>query len=152
MKTLIDHINEALKIGKNISKFSTYAYKPTSKKELQDIIKVRIKKDGPNCNLNDIDVSLIEDMSYLFYELDFNGDISNWDVSNVKSMMGMFLYSPFNGDISKWNISRVNKMSGMFLGSKFNQDISNWKINKDCVRFNMFDYCPIKEEYKPKTL
>ena len=63
MKTLTSYMNEALKIGKNLSKFSTYSYKPTNRKELSDIIKVRIKKDGPNCNLNDIDVSLIEDMS-----------------------------------------------------------------------------------------
>ena len=165
-----------IKIGKNISSFSTYSCKPRTKKELKKIIDERISKEGPNCDLNDIDVSLIEDMSYLFYKLDFNGDISNWDVSNVKSMMGMFLYSPFNGDISKWNVSRVSKMSGMFLGSKFNNDISKWDtssvinmtrmfesskfnhdiskwvIRQDCVTFNMFDWCHIKEKHRPKPL
>ena len=76
--------------------------------------------------MNNIDVSLIKDMSYLFCESEFTGDISRWDVSKVEDM------------------------SGMFYESKFNQDISNWKINKPCYTRYMFDGCKIKEEYKPK--
>ena len=75
-----------LKIGKDISSFSTYSCRPTNKKELFGIIKSRIDKHGTNCNLNDIDVSLITDMTYLFYMTKFNGDISEWDVSNVTDM------------------------------------------------------------------
>ena len=67
-------------------------------------------------------------------------------------MNSMFAYSKFNGDISNWYISKVNNMCGMFNNSKFNQDISNWKIDKDCNTRHMFVECPIKEEYKPKTL
>ena len=76
MKTLTTHINEALKIGKNISSFSKYSCRPADKKELEKIIEERIKKEGNNCNLNDIDTSLITDMSHLFRNTDFNGDIS----------------------------------------------------------------------------
>ena len=43
-------------------------------------------------------------------------------------------------------------MYGCFTYSKFNQDISKWKINKDCDTSHMFIECPIKEEYKPKSL
>ena len=149
MKNLIDHINEALKIGKNISSFSAYSCQPTTKDELKEIIKERISKEGPECDLNDIDVSQIDDVSYLFFESKFNGDISKWNVSNVEDMCAMFMDSKFNGDISKWNVSNVTRMAGMFMNSKFNQDISNWKINKDCKTIAMFNNCPIKKEYKP---
>ena len=115
-----------IKIGKNISEFSVYSCQPKTKDELKKIIEDRISKEGPNCDLNDIDVSLIMDMSWLFY------------------------YSKFNGDISKWNVSSVENTAYMFFRSRFNRDISNWKIRKDCVVLDMFRYCPIKEEYKPK--
>ena len=152
MKTLIDHINEALKIGKNLSKFSTYSCKPADKDELKDIIKKRIKKEGPDCDLNDIDTSLIIDMSELFSDSKFNGDISKWDVSNVTNMRWMFAQSVFNGDISNWNVSKVTDMSHIFIGAKFNQDISNWNIRPDCSTKYMFLDCPIRREFKPKAL
>ena len=114
MKTLTSHINEALKIGKNLSKFSTHSYQPKTKEELQRIINERIKKDGTKCDLNDIDTSLITDMSWLFYESGFNGDISKWDVSNVTDMTRMFSFSYFNQDISKWDTSSVTDMKEMF--------------------------------------
>ena len=152
MKTLVDHINEALKIGKNLSEWSSYSCQPKTKKELEQIIEDRISKEGPNCDLNDIDVSLIEDMSYLFYGSKFDGDISRWDVSNVINMTGMFDRSKFNQDIRKWDVNKVKKMDFTFCFSKFNQDISQWNINKNCNTWFMFDLCPIKEEYKPKSL
>ena len=64
----------------------------------------------------------------------------------------MFYYSKFNGDISEWDISNVFNMAWMFENSKFNQDISNWDIRQDCSTDYMFSTCPIKEEFKPKSL
>ena len=139
-----------IKIGNNISEFSAYSRQPKTKKELKDIIEDRVYNYGSNCDLNDIDISLITDMSYLFFEIDFNGDISRWDVSNVKNMSRMFYKSHFNGDISKWKVSNVEDMFEMFFGSKFNRNISKWKIDESCYTFAMFDRCQIKEEYKPK--
>ena len=165
-----------IKIGKNISSFYTYSCQPKNKYELKNIIKERIYKEGFNCNLNDIDVSLIDDMSYLFVDSKFNGNISKGDVSRVKTMYGMFYSSSFNQDISNWNIANLKDISGMFYKSKFNQplyrwnvsnvkimyctfaysefnqDISRWKINDKCNTKKMFNESRIKEEYKPKTL
>ena len=163
-----------IKIGNNISEFSSYSCQPKTKDELKKIIEDRISKEGPNCDLNDIDVSLItdmycmfygsdfngdiskwntsnvEDMSHMFNSSDFTGDISNWDVSNVDDMSYLFRDSKCNGDISKWNVANVKCMIAMFAYSKFNRDISKWKINKNCNTWFMFAGCPIKEEYKPK--
>ena len=80
-----------IKIGKNISEFSVYSCQPKTRGELKEIIEKRINEEGPDCDLNDIDTSLIDDMSYLFYKANFNGDISKWDVSNVKNMTRMFM-------------------------------------------------------------
>ena len=100
--------------------------RPTRKEELKKLIDQRIKEQGPKCDLNDIDVSKVTDMSKLFSYSEFNGDISKWDVSSVRYMSHMFDNSQFTGDISKWNVSSVRDMSYMFQGSKFNGDLSKW--------------------------
>ena len=99
-----------------------------NKEELKALINQRIEEQGPNCDLNDIDVSGIVDMSLLFYKTEFNGDISQWDVSNVRDMSFMFCRSKFNGDISRWNVTNVVDMCCTFLESHFNGDISNWNV------------------------
>lgn len=91
-----------------------YKYFPKTTKELKELISYRIENEGENCNLNDIDVSSITDMSNLFFGIKFNGDISKWDVSNVTDMYCMFSTTHFNGDISKWNVSKVKNMCCMF--------------------------------------
>ena len=119
MKNINDFINEQ-RSGKNS--------KPKTKKELLAIIEERISKEGEKCDLNDIDVSGITDMSGLFADTSFDGDISGWDVSNVTDMAGMFGSASFNGDISGWDVSNVTDMSGMFDNSLFNGDISGWDV------------------------
>jgi surface protein len=97
---------------------------------LMNLIKEEIALNGFKCNLNHIDVSNMIDLSYLFRNSKFNGDISEWDTKNVKNMISMFEESDFNGDISNWNVSNVIDMDYMFAKSKFNGDISNWDVSK----------------------
>jgi hypothetical protein len=79
------------------------------REHLRKLVYESIQKYGPNCDLNFIDVSGVEDMDGIFAGVNrgFNGDISQWDVSNVESMRDMFHGSQFNGDISDWDVSRV---------------------------------------------
>ena len=74
----------------------SYKYYPETKEELKSIIKEQIKKEGNNCDLNDIYTGNITDMSDLFKYSHFNGDISKWDVSNVKDMSSMFIDCPLS--------------------------------------------------------
>ena len=151
MKSLAQYLEEKLIIKKN--KSTNYKYFPKTKEELKDIILQRIKDEGNEVDLNNIDVSKITDMEGLFYNLKhFNGDISNWDVSNVTYMNGMFWgCKNFNQDISAWDVSNVTNMRGMFGGCEsFNQDISGWDVSNVINMRYMFANCPIKEKYKPK--
>lgn len=114
-----------------------------NKEQLKKLILQEIELHGLNCNLNHLDISKIQNLSFLFSNInqglkEFNGDISGWDVSNVQNMENMFFDSKFNGDISQWNTSNVENMSFMFLKSEFNQDISKWNVSKVKNMYGMF--------------
>ena len=85
---------KGLKIGKNLSEWSAYSCQPTTNDELGRIVRKRIREQGNECDLNDIDVSQITNMKLLFYESNFNGDISKWNVSKVEHMSNMFAECP----------------------------------------------------------
>ena len=111
MKKINTYIIEKLKKinSKNIRQI--YNYFPKNKGELKEIINKLIKERGDEADLNDIDTSEIEDMGYIFPNVNFNGDISEWNVSNVEDMCRMFISSKFtsqNGDISKWNVLKLH--------------------------------------------
>ena len=144
MESLVQFIKENLLNKKN------YKYFPKTKEKLKSIIKKRIKEDGNEVDLNDIDVSKITDMSDLFYS-NFNGNISKWDVSNVTSMDSMFYKcEQFDQNISNWDVSSVKNMNRMFLGCKsFNQNLYDWDVSSDKNIDNIFKFCKIKIKYRP---
>jgi len=88
---------------------------PSDKKALKILIREAMKSNGNNCDLNFIDVSLVEDMSSLFFHSKFNGSVSEWDVSGVKKMTCMFACSAFRGDLSKWKVSSSCETTDVFF-------------------------------------
>ena len=143
MKPINTFISEKLKITKPKEKVEHTLF-PTSKTELRQMIINELKQNRNECNLNHIDTSKITNMSYLFYSVDFDGDISEWNVSNVEDMAYMFLESVFNQDISEWDVSNVKTMDSMFKKSKFNDDISKWDVSK--VNDMEFMFCGFQIE------
>jgi len=177
----LDNIDESVdfrlggKANKGVQQFN---YFPKDRDELDALMKKLRKERGEEGDFNDVDVSNVTDMSYvfsegkkfngdisqwdvsnvtdmsgMFYECEnFNGDISNWDVSNVTNMRYMFYKcNSFNQDISSWDVSSVTNMNGMFSGcDSFEGDISNWNVSSVTNMSYTFFNCPIKEEFKPK--
>lgn len=92
----------------------------------REVVGTYLMDYGHQVDLNHLDVSLVTDMSHLFHNIPFTGDISRWDTSNVIDMQHMFSGSIFNGDISQWDVSKVQNMRAMFSSSSFNGDISKW--------------------------
>jgi surface protein len=137
MKTINNYINEAL--IKKDTKIDEYSYHPKNIVELQNLIKKLVDDRGINANLNDIDISQIKNMNYLFTNAfgpsnkilqQLNVDVSEWDVSNVRNMEGMFSgLMNFNCDLSNWDVSEVRNMTHMFRYCKlFNQNLGSWNI------------------------
>ena len=150
MKNITNFINERLHITTK-SHIHHYTCQPETWDELREIIVKRIYDDGFECDLNDIDVSKIKDMSYLFnasgnsiFER-FNGDVSQWNVSNVTNMRWMFKgCKKFNCDLSRWDVSKVTNMECMFCKcAQFNCDISRWNISNVKNIYRMFKDCKL---------
>ena len=133
---------------------------PTNILQLVELIKYNVRLHGWTCDLNNIDVSNISNISGLFaqtwpystdvktYDLNaFNGDISQWDVSNVTDMSFMFYHSNFTGDISQWDVSNTTNMYNMFRDSIWNGDISNWDVSNVTDMKSMFDHSKFTGKY-----
>lgn len=125
-------------------------YIPNSKQELQWFINNQLCDDA---DFNWVDLSNLTDLSYLFHNSGFSGDISKWNVSHITNMSYMFLNAAsFNSSISSWDVSNVKNMKGMFENSAFNNNIINWNISSSCNTEDIFKNCNIFDLFKPKCL
>lgn len=142
MKHIDTYITEKLKLNKDSS--TRYNYHPKNKDELENLVIKLCKERGKDADLNDIDVSEIKDMSFLFTGVDpHNIDISQWDVSNVENTIGMFNQCTyFNCDLSHWDVSNVKTMFWMFDGCEnFDSDLSDWNVSNVKDMTDMFNNC-----------
>ena len=165
MKSLVESLFDNDLVKRDI------LYHPRTKDELIDYIEEQLEIQGPDANLNIIDVSKITDMHNMFYifrnkikNIDisewnmsnvktassmfegckkFNSDLSKWNMRNVKYTDCMFYKcESFNSDLSKWDVSKVTNMSGMFADCKqFNSDLSKWNVSNVKNMNCMFDGC-----------
>ena len=88
-------------------------------------------------DLSRLDTSKITDMSNIFKNSLFDGDISNWDTSKVTSMERMFSNAiEFNQPLN-FDISKVTNMESMFsFAEKFNlsDNSKEWfNLNRDIM-------------------
>ena len=120
-----------------------------TKEQLQEYLKSEIKKQGENVVIRNLDVSLIEDLSDLFYNI-ANGVktlvLSGWKTSNVKDMSRMFCdcISLKSLNLSGWNTSNVKAMSCVFscCYDLESLDLSGWDTSNVESMYEMFFRCP----------
>ena len=129
-------------------------YFPKDKDELISLVA------DESIKLDEIDVSKIKDMSYLFclardnsrsypyeegcgrvFRKDFRG-IEKWDTSNVEDMARMFdSVENFNEPIGSWNVSKVKNMDRVFARAiSFNQPLNKWNVSNVEDMGGMFAY------------
>jgi hypothetical protein len=111
-------------------------------------------------NINSWDVSLIEDLSYLFRnKKNFKEDISNWNVCNAKNMSYMFDGAiKFNCNLNNWDVSNVIDFNNMFANTCFNYlNIIDWNLTNDIIKqlnignktiLTVHEYCNLTKEEK----
>ena len=119
-----------------------------SKKELREYLKSEIKRQGKNVAIQNIDVSLIEDLSDLFVDIADRVktlDLSGWKTSNVKNMSYMFYCCARleSINLSGWDTSNVENMAWMFSCCRKIKsiDVSDWDTSKVNNMGYMFYEC-----------
>ena len=119
-----------------------------------DAFKVPLK----SIDVSNLDVSGVEDASYMFSDSDTLLSIKGldrWDVSSVKNMEGLFYGCSSLTDLtplSGWNVSKVTRMFNMFLGCSSLTDlspISGWQVSNVATMEAMFCGCSSLSDLTP---
>lgn len=166
MKSLNNYINEWKYNGDNVKKKITYSEHPKTKEDLEKIIIKRLKENKEDPYLLDIDVSEINDMSYLFsqdtmsqlYEYNYvpalkRLDLSTWNTKSLKECNHMFYLCLNVEEIifgGMFNTSKVETMMSMFADCEHitSLDLSMFDISNVKNMQAMFYGCRKLEKIK----
>lgn len=150
-KTLMDMVIGCRNMKHNIYNWDKkntedyLSYFPTTKEELQIILKKMYLFGDRNFNM--IDVSKITDFSGLFNDSDFKNmhviAVDKWDVSNGQFFMNMFKgRTTLRTELSNWDVSNGIIFSGMFYGCEdLYTDFSKWNVSNGILFSSMFHFC-----------
>ena len=118
-----------------------------SKEELYEYLKSEIEKQGENVVIQNLDVSLIDDLSWLFYGYRNirTLDLSGWKTSGAKDMRAMFrrCICLKSLNVSGWDTSNVEDMCDVFFqcASLKSLDLSSWDTSNAKYMCWMFSGC-----------
>ena len=105
-----------------------------SKEELMKYLKSEIKRQGENVVIKNLDVSLIDDLSELFYDCESirTLDLSGWKTSNIKNMNRIFsgCFKLESLDVSGWDTSSIIYIDSMFENCPAPYEVVDNKIIK----------------------
>ena len=144
MKSLNQYIIEKILINKS-SKLNKI--KVESHDHLFSIITERRNNNKSFIDLTDLDISELNDISYIFYGLNMEVvDISGWNTSNVITMENMFSFCDKLKNIigiENLDVSKLQRANAMFYGCKnlVELDLTNWNPISLENMSNMFYNC-----------
>ena len=124
-----------------------------TEEKLREYLKSEVEKQGENVVIQNLDVSHIEDLSWLFVGIATGVktlDLSGWKTSNVKDMSWMFsgCKTLESLDLSGWDVSNVKTMNDMFACCENIEylDITDWDTSKVKNMARMFFGRPVPDE------
>ena len=124
-----------------------------TEEKLREYLKSEVEKQGENVVIQNLDVSHIEDLSWLFVGIAAGVktlDLSGWKTSGVKNISWMFsgCKTLESLDLSGWDTFKVKTMNDMFACCENIEhlDISGWDTFKVKNMARMFFGRPVPDE------
>ena len=152
MKSLTEYIIEKILINKK-SKFIN-KIKVESKDKLQSIIQERYNSNNAFIDLTDIDISELDNLSYIFYALNMEVvDISGWNTSNVITMENMFSFCDKLKNIigiENLDVSKLEDATSMFYCCKNLVELDLTNIKDDFLKAGIVNGSGITKNHYPK--
>ena len=143
MKSLNQYIIEKILINKK----SKFKIKVESKDQLLSIIEERYNDNKSFLDLTDLDISDLDNLSYIFCELLVEVvDISSWNTSNVTTMAYMFCHCKKLKKIigiENLDVSKLENANFMFsyCENLVELDLTNWNPISLQSAWSMFYDC-----------